>query len=185
MVNINIVTTEEIKNKGKGIYFYYGFGNSPVGRCFMVYSERGISCLQFTDMLTETCLSKLQKKLSSAIFIENNNNIQLIVNKVFSLKNKHCFELWIEGTSFQIKVWQTLLQVPYGQLISYERLAQQAGYPQAVRAVASAVARNPVAYLVPCHRIVRKNGDIGNYRWGKETKKAIIKWENKNLNIDI
>jgi AraC family transcriptional regulator of adaptative response/methylated-DNA-[protein]-cysteine methyltransferase len=136
-------------------------------------------------MQTDTCLSKLQKKLSSAIFIENNNNIQLIVNKVFSLKNKHCFELWIEGTSFQIKVWQTLLQVPYGQLISYESLAQQAGYPQAVRAVASAVARNPVAYLVPCHRIVRKNGDIGNYRWGKETKEAIIKWENKILNIDI
>ena len=143
----------------------------------MVYSERGISCLQFTDMLTDNCLCKLQKKLSSATFIENNNNIQIIVNKVFSLKNEHRFELWMKGTPFQIKVWQTLLQIPLGKLISYEQLAQQAGYPQAVRAVASAVARNPVAYLIPCHRIVRKNGDIGAYRCGKETKNTIIEWE--------
>lgn len=177
MVHINILTSKDIKNKGKDLKFYYGFCNSPFGRCFIVYSDRGISCLQFTDMLAHTCLHSLQNKLTSATFIENNNTIQLLANKVFSIKNEHNFELFIHGTPFQIQVWHTLLQIPLGKLISYESLAQQAGYPKAVRAVASAVANNPVAYLIPCHRIIRKNGDIGNYRWGKETKKAILKWE--------
>ena len=85
--------------------------------------------------------------------------------------------LWLKGTNFQIKVWEALLRVPEGGLVSYARLARAAGMPTAVRAVASAVAANPVAWLVPCHRVIRSSGVLGQYRWGPERKAALIGWE--------
>jgi AraC family transcriptional regulator of adaptative response/methylated-DNA-[protein]-cysteine methyltransferase len=85
--------------------------------------------------------------------------------------------LWLKGTNFQIKVWEALLRVAEGELVSYRQLASAAGAPTAVRAVASAVAANPVAWLVPCHRVIRSSGVLGQYRWGPERKAALIGWE--------
>jgi AraC family transcriptional regulator of adaptative response/methylated-DNA-[protein]-cysteine methyltransferase len=85
--------------------------------------------------------------------------------------------LHLKGTNLQIKVWQALLKIPRGRLISYEAVARKIGRPEAVRAVANAVASNPVAFLIPCHRVIRKTGVIGDYRWGSARKKAILSWE--------
>ena len=175
--SIHVVSKDVLTGKGKGLVFYHGFGLTPWGLCFMVYCEHGICHLQFTDIPDETCLKALQKQFSAASFISNNDHIQNQLNEIFSDRPNQTYSLYVQGTPFQVKVWQSLVEVAFGTLISYESLAKQTGFPQAVRAVASSVARNPVAYLIPCHRIIRKNGHIGQYRWGEDIKKALIAWE--------
>lgn len=163
------------KDEGKGIIIHYGVADSPFGKCFIALTPTGICSVQFTDD-TEG-LTVLRQKWSQAIFRYDKHAASRSLQSIFSFSQNTNFHLCVQATPFQLNVWKTLTEVGFGELISYESLAYLSGYPQAVRATASAVARNPIAYLIPCHRVIRKDGDTGAYRWGKEIKKQILDWE--------
>lgn len=165
------------KDEGKGIIIHYGVADSPFGKCFIAVTPTGICSLQFTEDKEELALFVLQQKWSQAIFRHDKHAASRSLQSIFSFPQNTNFHLCLHATPFQLNVWKSLIEVGFGELISYESLACLSGNPLATRATASAVARNPIAYLIPCHRVIRKNGDIGAYRWGKELKKKILDWE--------
>lgn len=175
-IHIQAASKEEMRDKGKDIVITYGIADSPFGKCFIALNSHRICALQFSDNTT-TALSDLQALYPKARFHEDISIAQQVANRIFTSNKPEDFTLWVHGTPFQINVWKTLIQIPYGNLISYESLANLSGNPKAVRASASAVARNPIAFLIPCHRVIRKNGNIGEYRWGKNLKKRMIELE--------
>jgi AraC family transcriptional regulator of adaptative response/methylated-DNA-[protein]-cysteine methyltransferase len=122
-------------------------------------------------------LQELKSGWPKVILQEDTKPIQNIANKLFQPNAPAAFNLHLEGTDFQKRVWQALLKIPFGKRVSYEEVAQSLNMPKAIRAVASAIAKNQISYIIPCHRVIRKNGQIHNYRWGSERKKAILDWE--------
>jgi len=158
---------------------YYGYTTSPFGTCFIATINNNICLLQFPGK-EDNPLDELKKRWKNAMLVEDITHIEKIAYTIFKQPSTRKISVQVQGTPFQLNVWQTLMEVPFACLLSYEELAIRSGHRKAIRAVASAVARNPIAYLIPCHRIIRKNGEMGNYRWGKEIKKSILDWENKN-----
>jgi AraC family transcriptional regulator of adaptative response/methylated-DNA-[protein]-cysteine methyltransferase len=165
------------KDEGKGIIIHYGVADSPFGKCFIALTPTGICSLQFTEDKENLALSVLRQKWSQAIFRYDKHAASRSLQSIFSFSQNTNFQLCVQATPFQLNVWKSLTEVGFGELISYESLACLSGHPRAVRATASAVARNPIAYLIPCHRVIHKNGDTGAYRWGKELKKQLLDWE--------
>lgn len=153
----------------------YGFNDTPFGECLIGLTERGICCLYFGER--NELLKELKKDWPQAILQEDSRLIQSIAEKLFLLKPSNLFNLDLQGTDFQKKVWQALLTIPFGKRVSYESVANSIGMPKAIRAVASAIAKTPISYIIPCHRVVRKTGEIHNYRWGRERKKSMLDWE--------
>lgn len=179
-------TPHEYISKGNGITIEYGFAGTPFGECFVGSSPKGICMFQFRTGQRTTLIDELRSEWTNAGFHENNRLAEETAEMLFSVKtSRHSVKLWLKGTPFQFRIWKTLIdEIPFGTVISYKDLARLAGYPAAVRAVASAVARNPAGYLIPCHRVVRSSGCIGQYHWGSERKKAILEWEKKyTLNV--
>ena len=178
-VNIEAVTPDEFRKHGTGIKILYGFHPSPFGECFIAITKRGICSLAFIAAgRRKRAVSDLRKGWGHAEVREDTAATKPYAKRIFRAKRAHnAITLHLKGTNFQIKVWQALLNIPRGSLISYEAVARKIGRPEAVRAVAKAVAGNPVAFLVPCHRVIRKTGVIGDYRWGSARKKAILAWE--------
>ena len=178
MVNINAMTPGQYKNYGQGLFISFGTHPTPFGTCLIATTETGICHLSFLSGSDhEDAIEDLQKRWHQARITREQATTADLAQQIFQNRSNSALPLHINGTNFQIKVWQALLNVPIGNLISYQGLAELAGYPNASRAVGSAMARNPVAYLIPCHRVVRQSGLIGNYRWGNARKKAIIAWE--------
>ncbi len=180
-VTFEAMTPGEFKKQGAGLKISYGFSYSPFGECLLAITERGICHLGFVegDKRSEA-LSQLLQTWPGAAFAENPKRISSIVKNIFiidQVKNTRPFNLHLKGTNFQINVWKALLSIPEGWVASYQGIASYIGYPKACRAVANAVAINPVAYLIPCHRVIAKSGKIHQYRWGSARKKALIGWE--------
>lgn len=175
------MTPGEFKKKGAGLEITYGFCNSPFGDCLLATTRRGICFLGFTDSgeRSET-LKQLFDTWSGSVFSENPFAVCSIVHDIFCIdrqKSAHPFNLQVKGTNFQINVWKALLTLPRGYVSSYQGIASYIGHPKAFRAVANAIAINPVAFLIPCHRVIAKSGKIHRYRWGETRKKALIGWE--------
>lgn len=157
----------------------YGFHPTPFGQCLLAQTDLGICHISFTDN-QEQSLADLQETWPDAQLICNASKVAPIIQQIFSsspTKKPYHVELHLKGTPFQLDVWDALINVPRGTTISYSQLAQQLGKPQATRAVASAVAQNHVAVIVPCHRVIAKDGSAHKYRWGAERKKALLAWE--------
>ncbi len=175
------VTPGEYKKRGAGLVVLYGFHPSPFGECLIGLTERGICSLQFTEGLDhELCLANLQQEWPRAYFKEAAAHTAASLQCVFSRQQGRLespLSLLLSGTQFQLKVWEALLQIPPGRIISYEMLAASIGHIGAERAVGNAIGRNPVAVLIPCHRVIRKMGEYGNYRYGVERKQALLGWE--------
>lgn len=180
-VTIDAMTPGEFKKKAAGIGIEYGFGVTPFGRCLAAKTQRGLCHFSFThDDNTDQALLDLTNRWPDARFKENGNWTQSIVQDIFrseSSGSRRPFHLDLKGTNFQIKVWQALLNIPKSHLVCYQDIARYIGNPKAVRAVASAISFNPVAFLIPCHRVIAKSGKTHLYRWGAERKKAMIGWE--------
>jgi len=178
-VNIEAVTPDEFRNHGAKMNILYGFHPGPFGECFIAITKRGICSLAFIAAgRRKRAVSDLRKTWCYAEVREDTAATRPYAERIFRAKGAHnAITLHLKGTNFQIKVWQALLKIPRGSLISYESVARKIGRPKAVRAVANAVASNPVAFLIPCHRVIRKTGVIGDYRWGSARKKAILTWE--------
>jgi AraC family transcriptional regulator of adaptative response/methylated-DNA-[protein]-cysteine methyltransferase len=180
-VNTEAVTPGEFKKRGEGVEITYGVHSSPFGDCLLATTERGICSLSFISTLGRArAIKQLKSKWPKARFRENPRATQPLFNQIFnSTKNgkPRKVNLFLQGTNFQIKVWQALLKIPSGSMLSYEDVATMIGKPGASRAVGNAISQNPIAYVIPCHRVIRKVGAIGDYRWGSARKKAILVWE--------
>ena len=180
-VNFEAVTPGEYKQRGAGLEISYGFHPTPFGTCLLATTSRGICALRFAEDGGETAvLTELQAEWPQAVWVENGAEIGPIVDRIFGGEmgdGKRPFHLYLKGTNFQVQVWQALLAIPAGALVSYGDVAQYLGKPTATRAVASAIAKNPVGYFIPCHRVISQTGKLHNYRWGSTRKKAMVGWE--------
>ena len=180
-VTAEAMTPGEFKAKGAGLEISYGFHPSPFGECLLAVAERGICGLGFVgEGGRKQTLEDFKRRWPAAQFQENPEKTGSYIRGIFIAKKRngsHPLKLLLMGTNFQIKVWEALLRIPPGSVACYEDLARQVGKPSAARAVGSAVGRNPISFLIPCHRAIRKMGITGDYHWGAARKKAILAWE--------
>ncbi|HUK99874.1 MAG TPA: methylated-DNA--[protein]-cysteine S-methyltransferase [Nitrospirota bacterium] len=181
-VNVEAVTPGEFRRQGEHLKIHYGFHPSPFGVCFIAVTNRGICCLDFVeDCDREKIAENLKKQWRLALTREDSAITRRYIDQIFGcLTTDTVLPLHLKGTNFQIKVWKALLNIPRGMIASYENVAGLIRKPQAIRAVSNAIAHNPVAFVIPCHRVIRKTGAMGGYRWGLARKKAILAWETKN-----
>jgi AraC family transcriptional regulator of adaptative response/methylated-DNA-[protein]-cysteine methyltransferase len=180
MVAMHAATPGEIKAQGAGLTIDYGVHPSPFGDCLLAVTERGICGVEFLEPLScGAALARLKAAWPVATLRERPQATTGVAARLFSaqVKTKTPLPLFVRGSNFQIKVWEALIRVPSGNVVCYEDLARLAGKPDATRAVASAVAQNAVAFLIPCHRVIRKTGAFGEYRWGATRKRALLMWE--------
>lgn len=177
-VNIEGMTPGEFKNEGQSLGICYHFIESPFGNMLVASTGKGICNLLFVENKDEG-IAKLNQTWPSANITEGKDehikNLEKIFNSGWEDLDK--IKLHLQGTDFQLKVWEALLKIPSGKLASYSDVAEQIGNPRASRAVGTALANNPIAYLIPCHRVIKKVGGIGEYRWGSTRKTALIGWE--------
>ncbi|MBL7932679.1 MAG: methylated-DNA--[protein]-cysteine S-methyltransferase [Bacteroidia bacterium] len=177
-VNIEGMTPGEYKNEGSGLRIQYHSEESMFGTLFIASTDKGICRLVFEED-TDKALKELQQELPYANYVPGTNNMQQKALQIFS-KNRGTpaeIKLHLKGTDFQIKVWQALLNIPFAELDTYGSIAGKIGNAKASRAVGTAIGDNPVAFIIPCHRVVQSNGNYGEYRWGSTRKKMLIGWE--------
>ena len=183
-VNTEAVTPGEYRNGGSTLEIRYGIHPTPFGPALLAATERGICNLSFLspeDPGRSVALEELEEQWPGAVLLEAPKDTRLLAEHAFPPTTDppplQPLALFLKGTNFQIQVWQALLAVSPGSLTTYGRLARSLGRPGAARAVGTAVASNPVAFLIPCHRVIRESGHFGEYRWGSARKKAILGWE--------
>lgn len=180
-VTCEAVTPGEYKSKGSGVHIDYGFHPSPFGDCLLARTERGVCGFYFIKNGNgRDVLAEFRQHWQNAALSENPALTAPIVARIFnpvSQQNKEPLHLLLKGTNFQIKVWEALLEIPLGKAVTYEDIAHHIGLPKASRAVGNAVGKNPIPFLIPCHRVIRKLGEFGNYGEGPARKKAILGWE--------
>lgn len=176
-VQTEAVTPGEYKSQGAGMEIFYGFHPSPFGECLLALTGRGICRLAFVETDRAPALESLRKEWPKATLSEDPARTEAFVEQIFQQSPAAHIPVHLRGTNFQIKVWEALLRLPSGEATSYQALAEGIGDPDAARAVGTAVAHNPLAYLIPCHRVLQKSGHFGNYRYGSARKKAILGWE--------
>jgi AraC family transcriptional regulator of adaptative response/methylated-DNA-[protein]-cysteine methyltransferase len=161
---------------GAGLVIRYGWFDGPFGRTLAMGTERGLCGLGFAEETGEAAaLADLMARWPNASYVEAPEAIAPWVEAAFGQSGEA--KLYLIGAPFQIKVWEALLSVPSGQVTTYSEIARFIGHPKAVRAVGTAVGRNPVSWLIPCHRALRKSGALGGYHWGLPVKRALLAWE--------
>lgn len=173
---IEAVTPQEYKMQGAGINIEYGTHITPFGHCFIGQTPRGICFMSFVDEY-ENDLNALAKMWPNASLEKNEKSTSVTIEKIFAGAGSQPVKLFVKGTPFQVKVWEALLKIPFGSVTSYAHIANALGNKGAMRAVGTAVGRNPVAYFIPCHRVIRSEGIIGQYHWGSIRKTAMLGWE--------
>ncbi len=182
-VHVDAVTPGEFKNGGLGLTIRFGLHDSPFGRCLLAVTERGICGLSFVDegaAAAEGAVAALRARWPAATLLRDPATTARMMAQIFpinALAEPKPVHLLLKGTNFQLKVWEALLRVPAGEVTTYEGVAQAIQRPTAARAVGSAVGANAIAYLIPCHRVIRKSGIVEGYRWGTVRKQAILGWE--------
>lgn len=161
---------------GAGLTIYWGWFDSPFGPALVMGTDRGICGLAFAaEAGKETTLADLTSRWPKARFVENADFLQPWAAPALGMTGET--QLHMIGAPFQLKVWEALLTIPSGHVTTYSEIAQAIGNPKAVRAVGTAVGRNPVSWLIPCHRALRKSGALGGYHWGLPVKRAMLAWE--------
>lgn len=177
MLNVVAATPGEVKSGGQGLTINYGFHDSPFGESLVAVTERGLCGLAFVQGGNHTeLLRELQARWPQAQLEEDLARTRAVARQIFG-DSAGAVTLFLKGTNFQIRVWEALLRVPAGHAVTYEDIAQSIGQPTAMRAVGAAIGQNPIAYLIPCHRVLRKSGVFGEYHWGASRKKALLAWE--------
>ncbi|UCD78154.1 MAG: bifunctional helix-turn-helix domain-containing protein/methylated-DNA--[protein]-cysteine S-methyltransferase [Desulfobacterales bacterium] len=186
-VTCEAVTPGEFKSKGAGVSIIYGFHPSPFGECLLAITERGICGFYFIKNGNQRgVFAEFRQHWQKATLTENPTVTAPLIAKIFNPslgKNKEPLHLILKGTNFQIKVWEALTKIPFGTVVTYEDVALQVGLPKATRAVGTAVGHNPISYIIPCHRVIRKTAEFGNYGGGPARKKALLGWEAARMNL--
>ena len=166
----------EYARGGDGLTVYWGWYDSPFGLALVMGTEKGLCGLAFeAETGTEAAMEDMLSRWPKATFVEDPMMLRPLVDAAFNLSGETA--LHMIGAPFQIKVWEALLRIPSGQVTTYSEIAQSIGSPKAVRAVGTAVGRNPVSWLIPCHRALRKSGALGGYHWGLPVKRALLAYE--------
>ncbi|MDR1504421.1 MAG: methylated-DNA--[protein]-cysteine S-methyltransferase [Prevotella sp.] len=181
-VKIEGMTPGEYKNGGENLTINYSFAETPFGEILIASTAKGICYMAFSDNGT-IALEELQRIFPNAGYKQLTDNNQQNALYIFrqDWQRPEQIKLHVKGTDFQLKVWESLLKIPMGKLLTYSDIARQTGNPKASRAVGSAVGDNPIAYLIPCHRVILSSGAFGQYHWDSSRKAAIIGWENVNI----
>ena len=175
-VTTEAITPGEYKSRGAGLTIRYGLHPTPLGEALVGVTERGICHFGFVQNGEDEAIDELVSEWKQARMIEDHHATAPLVEPIFDLSRRsdHPLHLHLRGTNFQIKVWEALLRIPPGSVTTYGHIANQLGHPRAMRAVGNAVGHNPVAVLIPCHRVILKLGEFGNYRYGAARKKALL-----------
>lgn len=200
MININKIPDVHITRMTdseyfKGLEIHYFYYDTPIGMILVSSTNKGICSIEFADDMNFAYLS-LKSRFSEAVIMEKEENIHKSVFLAFGMQNSFisglsCIQfaqheiksifLHLRGTDFQLEVWKALLNIPFGELVTYNDIAKLVGKPGACRAVGTAIGKNPVSFVIPCHRVIRKDGNIGGYYWGTEKKKKILEWEKSEM----
>ena len=176
-ITAEAVTPGEYKSQGAGVTIRYGIHPTPFGKCLIATTERGICHLSFVQTSEGDAIDQLVRDWQQAQMIEDHRSTVPLIEPIFDLRYNHRgkpLNVHLRGTNFQLKVWEALLQIPAGEVTTYAGIASKIGNPNATRAVGTAVGHNPIAVLIPCHRVIRKVGEFGNYRYGALRKKALL-----------
>jgi AraC family transcriptional regulator of adaptative response/methylated-DNA-[protein]-cysteine methyltransferase len=175
------ITLEEF-SQTKEIQLHYSFIQSPFGEVLVASSHKGICLIWFSENRNEA-IAALSKRFSDTSIEEKAEDLHQAILHFFHPDDSRWPKLHVQvqGSPFQLKVWKALLQIPFGQLTNYKNIADQIEQPNASRAVGTAIGKNPIAYLIPCHRVVQTNGQLGGYMWGINRKSAIIQWEQEAI----
>jgi AraC family transcriptional regulator of adaptative response/methylated-DNA-[protein]-cysteine methyltransferase len=180
-VNLEAASPGEMKSGGAGWTLIAGFTETPFGKSLIAESPRGICHLAFFEPgSTEAAWAELHENWPNAGVRRNDSSAAKLAAQIFTRPVRHlrpALRAFVQGTPFQLRVWRALVQIPPGHLTSYGRIAVSLDMPGAARAVGSAVGANSLAYLIPCHRVIRETGVIGDYRWGSVRKRALLVWE--------
>lgn len=185
-VKLEAVTPGEYKSRGLGLRIIYGVHTTPFGELLVAKTPRGVCCAGFADFVPmEEQLADLRSRWPLAEYRRDDAATRSVVDVMFTGRKKQVpgpVSLHVVGTNFQVAVWRALLQIPPGTVTSYSRLAADLGRPRASRAVGNAIGSNPVAFLIPCHRVIQQSGALGGFRWGSAKKQMMQTWE--QLHID-
>lgn len=183
-VQLEAMSPREYRDGGEGLELRYGIAATPFGDGLVAQTSRGGVChLSFIDGESAPAIAELQAQWPAALWCEDSVLAETLLEPLLGASRSSVpITLQLPASNFRLQVWRALLRVPEGTIMSYQQLAAVAGQPRAVRAVASAVASNPVAWLIPCHRVIRSSGEIGNYRWSAPRKRAMLAWEQGGLN---
>jgi AraC family transcriptional regulator, regulatory protein of adaptative response / methylated-DNA-[protein]-cysteine methyltransferase len=182
-VSHEAMTPGDYKRRGEGLEMTYGFHASPFGEALLIATERGLAGLAFVDedkgQTRQDALADMMQRWPKAHYIEASAKTAPHARQVFGAEasKDQPVRLVMIGTDFDVRVWETLLKIPMGRAVSYTDIARHIGTPSASRAVGSAVGRNPISFVVPCHRVLRGDGSLGGYHWGLTRKRALIGWE--------
>ncbi|MDX1696587.1 MAG: methylated-DNA--[protein]-cysteine S-methyltransferase, partial [Ketobacteraceae bacterium] len=185
MINCEAITPGEYQRQGNALDIRYGFHPTPFGECLIAITTRGICKLAFVAESRDRVAQEFHNEWALASRRQDQQATAPFIAQIFDLaERRKPLHLLLKGTNFQIKVWEALLQLPMGELTTYGRIASQLENPKGTRAVGTAVGKNPVAFLIPCHRVIRQTGEIHRYRWGADRKQAMIGWEQARCNGD-
>src|SRR5882762_2503601 len=179
LISIVEMTPDEYGNGGKHLSINYGFAESPFGSIIIASTEKGVCYMAFYDGAQEEALGELKNYFPQATYHALLDSIQQNALFLFTQDRSKLrkIKLHVKGSAFQIKVWSALLRIPMGGLCTYGAVAESMQQPGASRAVGSAVGDNPIAFLIPCHRVIKSTGEFGQYHWGSLRKTAMIGWE--------
>ena len=174
LVTTDAITPGEARKKGAGVELLHGFGSSPFGEALVAWNRRGVSFLGFCHATgREAAKADLRSRWPGATLARDDQGAEKLLYSIFEQARSGPIDVWLRGSPFQLKVWEALLAIPEGAFASYGEIAKFAGHPGAARAVGSAIGSNPVAWLIPCHRVVRAAGELGDYHWGRAMKSAM------------
>ncbi|MGG6294173.1 bifunctional helix-turn-helix domain-containing protein/methylated-DNA--[protein]-cysteine S-methyltransferase [Leptolyngbya sp. AN02str] len=178
-VKLEAMSPGEYKAHGAGLCIRYGLHNTPFGLAMIATTPRGVCALQFIDSVAEA-IEELRYNWAEADIQPDNTATVDLCDQIFDPSRwdtSKPLTVLVKGTNFQIQVWRSLLRIPSGNMTTYRGIAQAMSRPTAARAVGNAVGQNPIAYLIPCHRVIRESGELGGYRWGLSRKAAMLGWE--------
>ncbi len=177
MVKIEAVTPGEYKLQGRDLDICVGVAPTPFGDALIATTPRGVCAFEFVDDQYDRILQQLKEDWPHASFRVDDAAAARLAEQLFQQQGGGELSVFLKGTPFQTKVWEALLSLPMGAIASYSSLAESMGLKSSVRAVASAIAKNPIGYIIPCHRVIRGTGAINNYRWRSERKTLMLGWE--------
>lgn len=183
-VDHEAMTPGDFKRRGEGLHVAYGFHPSPFGDALLLATDRGVAGLAFVDedkgQTRAEALADMTQRWPAAHYVEDAKRTAPHAHRIFDPSQWRAetpVRLVLIGTDFEVRVWEALLKIPMGRAVSYSDIARHLGRPSASRAVGTAVGRNPISFVVPCHRVLRGDGNLGGYHWGLTRKKALIGWE--------
>jgi len=182
-VTLNAMTPGEIRAQGEGVTIRHGIADTPFGSAFLAETPRGLCRLAFIEPGAERQeLRQLREQFAKASLVRDDSRAEALVRIIWG-QGRESLPLAVCGTNFQVQVWRALLELAPGATVTYSALARQLGKPEGARAVGNAVGANPIAWVIPCHRVLAAGGKLGGYRWGTARKQMIRRWENRRAGV--